>query len=235
MGSPRSRSARRDWPVFREALREVGLSLGSPEYSELVFEVLRDAKDRLSPEDRYLVTGGREGQDSDLFERTAGRFRALYRSRKNPTMGNDLGIALELMIDALGYKHDLTDARSNDVWSLGSAGYAWRAAEGAGTGHARPQIGEAVAADFEPGSDRPYALMHAASGVLSRGIAVGLESPGGFLYGPAFLQRGLRYAIEWIANPDAEVEPEHQEAAFYFGVALRDVEPWVDGLLREPG
>jgi hypothetical protein len=174
------------------------------------------------------------GLTDDLFEHTAERFRTVY-AENNPTVGNDLSIALELMIDSLGCRHDLTDPASNDLWSLGSAGYAWRVAEGGGTGHARREISEAVAHDFKPGHDRPYSLMHAASGVLKRGISVGLESPGGFVKGPAFLRKGLRYAVEWIANPDANVEPDYLEASFYFGVALHDVEPWVDELLREPG
>jgi hypothetical protein len=171
----------------------------------------------------------------NLFDRTAERFRVVYAGEKNPTVANHLSMALELMIDALGHRHDLADPGSNDLWSLGSAGYAWRVAEGGGTGHAKRQISEAVAADFEPSHDRPYALVHAASGVLKRRISIGLESPGGFLDGPAFLQRGLRYAIEWIANPDSQVEPEYQEAAFYFGVALHDVKPYVDELRGESG
>lgn len=166
----------------------------------------------------------------DLFEQTSERFRGLYASEKNPTIGNDLSMALELMIHALGYKHDLADAESNDLWSLGSAGYAWRVAEGGGTGHAREAIKEAVAADFEPGHDRPYALMHAASGILKRETPIGLKSPGGFLYGRVFLRRGCEHAIEFIANPQAILARDHQEAAFYFGVALHDVERFVDEL-----
>lgn len=49
-------------PASREALREAGLTLGSPDYTELVFEVMRAANERLSPEDLHIVTGGSEGR-----------------------------------------------------------------------------------------------------------------------------------------------------------------------------
>jgi hypothetical protein len=165
-----------------------------------------------------------------LFGETAERFRHIYTSDSNPTVGNDLSIALEMMIAGFGYKNELADPASRDLWSLGSGGYAWRVAEGGGTGHANEEIRNAVAADFEPDNDRPYALMRAASGIVRRGAAIGLESPGGFLYGREFLRRGCEYVISFIADPAADVPREHQEAAFYVGVALHDVEGFVDEL-----
>ena len=48
---------------FREALREAGLPVGSPEYSQLAIDVVRTASASLSPEDRSIVTKGREGRD----------------------------------------------------------------------------------------------------------------------------------------------------------------------------
>lgn len=47
-----------------EAAAAAGLgSPGDPAYTELVLKVMDDAVNRLSPEDRFLVTKGREGTD----------------------------------------------------------------------------------------------------------------------------------------------------------------------------
>jgi hypothetical protein len=53
-----------DGPAFREACREAGLgSPGDPEYTRLAIKVVNDAQNTLSEEDKYLVSGGREGRD----------------------------------------------------------------------------------------------------------------------------------------------------------------------------
>ena len=51
-------------PAFRAAVREAGVgSPGEPEYTRLALDVVNAAKESLSPEDKFIVTGGREGQD----------------------------------------------------------------------------------------------------------------------------------------------------------------------------
>lgn len=51
-------------PAFRQAVREAELgSPGDPEYTRLAIDVIARATERLSAEDRFIVTGGREGRD----------------------------------------------------------------------------------------------------------------------------------------------------------------------------
>jgi hypothetical protein len=50
-------------PAFRQAVAEAGIEFPSREYSELAIDVVRDATARLSDEDRFIITGGREGSD----------------------------------------------------------------------------------------------------------------------------------------------------------------------------
>lgn len=51
-------------PAFREAVREAGLgSPGGPEYTRLAVDVVAAATASLSEEDKFIVTGGREGRD----------------------------------------------------------------------------------------------------------------------------------------------------------------------------
>jgi hypothetical protein len=50
--------------AFREAVREAGLGRpGDPRYARVVVDVMAAAEARLSDEDRFIVTGGREGRD----------------------------------------------------------------------------------------------------------------------------------------------------------------------------
>jgi hypothetical protein len=50
-------------PAFRQAVAEAGIEFPSREYTELAMDVVRDATARLSDEDRFIITGGREGSD----------------------------------------------------------------------------------------------------------------------------------------------------------------------------
>lgn len=170
-----------------------------------------------------------------LFDESCQRFHEYYAPDRNPTIGGDLDRALRAMMIGLGYRYDPASSSSRQIWSLGSAGYVWRLAEGAGTGFARAKIAESVRADFDPGQERPFLLTMAASGVIERGIPIGLESTGGLAYGDAFLEKGFQHALESISDPRANADPEHLRAAFWFGVALRDVEPLVDELRGEAG
>lgn len=228
--------------------------------------VSRDAVDAWRERKRLLRTDSErmdpglkvemDQQEADrLFEEATQRFRDLYTSKENPTVGNDRSIALELMIQGFGYKNDAADPRCRELWSLGSAGYAWRLAEGAGTGHGKEQIREAVAAGLEDETRlrpdrgflavfhelseretrlrRPFALVRAALAIIDRGAPIGLESPGGFQYGRVFLRRGCDYTVEFVSDPAVDLPQEEREAAFYFGLALHDAEPWVDELRAE--
>jgi hypothetical protein len=55
------RPSDRGGPAFRQAVAEAAFP--SREYSELAMDVVRDATARLSDEDRFIITGGREGSD----------------------------------------------------------------------------------------------------------------------------------------------------------------------------
>lgn len=67
----------------------------------------------------------------------------------------------------------------------------------------------------------------------SQAIPLGLESPGGLAYGPAFLERGFKHALEFLLGDEpAPVELDTLRGAFWFGVALRDAEPVVDEFLN---
>lgn len=51
-------------PAFRESVREAGLGVpGDPDYTRLALAVVETAKETLSEEDKFIVTGGREGRD----------------------------------------------------------------------------------------------------------------------------------------------------------------------------
>lgn len=77
------------------------------------------------------------------------------------------------MMVGLGFPHDPSDVASRRVWSLGSAGYVWRLAEGGGTGFARYRIKGAVGDDFDGERPRAASLTIAASEVVARGPARG--------------------------------------------------------------
>lgn len=166
-----------------------------------------------------------------LFEQTAERFHELYADESNPTIGGDLERALRRMVVALGYVLDPADPSSRQLWSLGSAGYVWRVGEDKGTGFAKDRTRKVVEASFDPENERYFALAVAAKACLEEGVPLGLESPGGLSYGRAFLDRALRHASDSFVEEHAAVSPEDRRAAFYFGVALHDVEPLVDELL----
>ncbi len=170
-----------------------------------------------------------------LFDETCERFQELYQPElyqrgNNPTIGRDLERALRRMMVGLGYPDTPSDAASRRIWLAGSAGYVWRLAEGRGTGFAKDRIREAVNDGFDPERARAESLTIAAAEVFGRGIPLGLESPGGLAYGGAFLDRGFRHAVESIKEPRIEIDVQHLQDAFWFGVALRDVEPIVDEL-----
>jgi hypothetical protein len=166
-----------------------------------------------------------------LLAQTGERFHEFYAADRNPTIGGDLERALRRMVVALGYELDPTDASSRQVWSLGSAGYVWRMAEQGGTGFARDRIREVVAASFDPENERYFALAVAAKACLEEGVPLGFESPGGLAFGRAFLEQALQYVSESVFIEKAVVSADDRRAAFYFGVALHDVEPLVDELL----
>jgi hypothetical protein len=86
-------------PAFRQAVREAGLgSPGDPEYSELAIAVVRTAKEALSEEDKFIVTGGREGRDPCAYDKA---------TAERPTAGDTATMVGEL-IDA-----DLAAAKEN--------------------------------------------------------------------------------------------------------------------------
>jgi hypothetical protein len=166
----------------------------------------------------------------DYFQQTAERFDELFMDEQNSTREGDLNEAIHLMMDALGCKCDPSEPRSRGAWQLGSAGYCWRCAETVVRPHWEDErICEVVKKSLDTDLDRATRLALAASACFD--VPLGQGSPGGLIFGPQFLERACIFMAESLTDATAALSEEDAHAAFYFGVALRDVEPFVDQLI----
>lgn len=177
---------------------------------------------------------GQAEADQRLADERLEEVQALWlelSSQIVPDIDPDLAGALHEMGTRIGQQDE---ASYEHRWKLGAAGYAWRRAEQHLTSHARELVRKVVASEFNPAMTRPHALTFAASNAIAEGVPLGWESPGGFIHGDAFLERGFRFALSVVkVPPGSRATDDELQAAFWFGLALHDVEPIVDELRGE--
>jgi hypothetical protein len=184
----------------------------------------------ISPSESPFWVGSVGDLQDELFDATANRFVDLYWSERNPSVRPDLDAAFR---DMVTFAAQNEDARHR-LWALGSGGYVWRVAESTARTtdlNLRADLVkevEAVVASFPGGEPEERLLGWAATECVNRDLLFGSASPGGWAAGGEFLRRGFRFAERHVFSEDVALPPKDQWYAFSFGVALYDVDAFLD-------
>lgn len=190
----------------------------------------------------------------ERFERVRSRWDEIYGEDLNPTVArDDLGQALMFVTDLVAETPNegipLDERGRRVVWSMGSGGYCWRLAEEQTEGPPREEYRQEIAAfmalcpDADAAGER---VLGWGAGELTNSTLIpsyeadtGRPSvriwggcPGGFAVRFDFFERAVDYIAGGLVEEGVEVSRPDLVYAYTFGLALRDVERWLDDAHR---
>jgi hypothetical protein len=184
------------------------------------------------------------------FEEVAGRWEEAYAEERNPTpKKSDVHQALLYLRRLAALVPDegteVSQDALNTVQSIGLAGYCWRLAEEQTQGMPNEEYLQLVADLMDSLMEVPFEAV-SRDEVLYRGACecanrsqkgdffVGRGCPTGFALQFDFFKRAFDWVSDGLTLDSAIVSTPELWYAFTFGVALRDVERWLDQAAHEP-